>query len=155
MSYTKPENKKAFQGDKGDTGARLIKGTVRIVELVVKATARSVSEGWTSMSLFSDEHVAWIKHRSHCFVELLDVPLLIFAWLCFGRALLSVAALACLHCLLWPCLAVLTSSSPSKCNNKSSRSNKGNSCVAGLCIACQTRDDHECSACNNVFAAYS
>ena len=54
MSYTKPENKKAFQGDKGDTGARLIKGTVRIVELVVKATARSVSEGWTSMSLFSD-----------------------------------------------------------------------------------------------------
>ena len=156
MSYTQPGNKTDFQGD---TGARPIKETVGIVELVVGAKARSVSEGWASMSLFSNgcvrRPVAWVKHRSHCFVELLDVSLLTFAWLCFGRALLSVAALACLHCLLWPCLAVLTSSSPSKCNNKSSRSNKGNSCVAGLCIACQTRDDHECSACNNVFAAYS
>ena len=107
MSYTQPGNKKYFQGD---TGARPIKETVGIVELVVGAKARSVSEGWASMSLFSDgcvrRPVAWVKHRSHCFVELLDVSLLTFAWLCFGRALLSVAALLCLHCLVWPCFVL-------------------------------------------------
>ena len=159
MSYTQPGNKTDFQGD---TGARPIKETVGIVELVVGAKARSVSEGWASMSLFSDgcvrRPVAWVKHRSHCFVELLDVSLLTFAWILWTSiafrcciALLALLSLALLRigllallCVVRLCrallallgLAVLTSSSLSKRSNKSSKSSKSNSCVAVLCIAC-------------------
>ena len=51
--------------------------------------------------------VAFVKHRLHCFVDLLAVALLNFALLCFGQGVKRCLALLCVACIALLCFACI------------------------------------------------